>query len=375
MQNYRDTLELLNKTVPLSEKLRFAHGVLAHRYSFIDRIAVAIYDPKTDTLSTFLDSSDGEKPLTHYQAKLSDTASLKTMVGNGQPRVVNDLAIFIDNGKEHTKRIRGHGYQASYTMPMYLNSALFGFVFFNSQQTNPFNEEALHYLDIFGHLISLMVINELANLRTLLATIKTARDLTHQRDFETGAHLDRMAHYSRLIARGLADKFQLDDEYIEQLFLFAPLHDIGKIGIPDKILLKPGKLTPEEYEVMKTHAAKGRGIIDAMLSNFALESVHNVDVLRNIAAYHHEACDGSGYPEGLKGAEIPIEARIVAVADIFDALTSQRPYKQAWSNDEAFATLQGLAGSILDADCVRALTARRTEVEHIQAYFKEDRYG
>ena len=199
--------------------------------------------------------------------------------------------------------------------------------------------------------------------------------MTHHRDLETGAHLDRMAHYVRLIALELAERYGFDDEYIEHLFLFAPLHDIGKIGIPDNILLKQGKLTPEEYQVMKTHARKGREIIDAMLDNFGLEGLHNIDMLRNLAHYHHEAVDGSGYPEGLSGEQIPIEARIVAVADVFDALTSRRPYKEAWSNDKAFAGLRRLAGSGLDAECVEALASRRAEVEEVQARFRETFYA
>ena len=122
---------------------------------------------------------------------------------------------------------------------------------------------------------------------------------------------------------------------------------------------------------MKSHAAKGLEMIARIAENFGLEHVSGVEVLRTVAAAHHEAIDGSGYPSGLKGEKIPLEARIVAVADVFDALTSRRPYKEPWSNDEAFALLERLAAEKLDGECVTALVRNRKRVEDIQAHFRE----
>jgi HD-GYP domain-containing protein (c-di-GMP phosphodiesterase class II) len=371
MTDYQDSLSELNRNAPLSEKLKRIHAVLRRRFEFIDRIAAATYDAKTDSIKTYVHSSGDDVPLIWYETKLADAPSLREIADAAQPRVVNDLAIFAQGKSAHTQRIAKQGYGSSFTMPIYLNGIFLGFVFFNSYQKNVLDESVLADLDLFGHLVGEVVINELGAIRTLVATVQAARDISHYRDEETGAHLDRMSHYARLIARELAPKYGFSDEYIEHVFLFAPLHDVGKIGVPDSVLKNPGKLTEAEFDVMKTHTLKGRQIIDTMLRDFGLGSVQHIDVLRNIAQYHHETMDGTGYPQGLEGEAIPIEARIVAVADIFDALTNRRRYKAAWSNDEAFAMLQRLAGMKLDPDCVAALISKRAVVEEIQQRFHE----
>jgi HD-GYP domain-containing protein (c-di-GMP phosphodiesterase class II) len=372
MFDHPDVLAALNGKSPLPDKVESVHLLLKQRFDFIDRVAVAVYDKKTDLLKTFVHSSCGDQPLSQYGAKLADSFTLQEILKAGRPRVVNDLDVFQGAPAEHARRIAAQKYGASYSMPMYLNGEFFGFLFFNSYRKQVFDELVLSYLDMVGHLLSLLVINEMSSTRNLVATVKTAADIAQHRDFETGAHLDRMANYARLIARDVAKKHQLGDDLVEHIFLFSPLHDIGKIGIPDSILLKPAKLSDEEFNLMKTHALKGAEIIDRMLENFGLNELPHVETLRNIALLHHEALNGSGYPNGLVDEEIPIEAKIVAVADVFDALTSARPYKEAWSNDEAFALLREMAGSKFDHDCVAALIAARAEVEAVQRRFRED---
>ena len=181
------------------------------------------------------------------------------------------------------------------------------------------------------------------------------------RDPETGAHILRMAHYSELIARGL-DLPVADQELLLEA---APMHDIGKVGITDSILLKPGRLTPEEFEVMKLHASYGYEILKDS-SSLVLQAG------AAIALGHHEKYDGTGYPQGLQGEAIPIFSRIVAVADVFDALTSERPYKKAWTLEAAAAHIKAHAGSHFDPDCVRVFFEHWDEVLDIRQRFQDE---
>ncbi len=375
MKEHNDVLVELNKHNSLQEKLIATHKSISELFPFIARIAIAIYDPETGILKTYLHSSGNDNPLNHYQTLIDEAPSLKKMLDSGLPRVINNMLTFEGGNHVHTIRIGRQGYAASYTMPMFDNGIFFGFIFFNSNKKNVFLENVLRQVDIYGHLISLMVINELSSIRTLAAAVKTAGNISHIRDPETGSHLDRMSRYSRLIANTIATKYKLDDDYIEHVFMFSPLHDIGKIGIPDNILLKPDRLSDLEKSVMSTHAYVGRKMIDELLENFGLENIEHMDMLRNIAEFHHESVNGAGYPLGIKGDKIPLEARIVAVADVFDALTSTRPYKKAWSNKKAIQELNKLAGEKLDQECVEALIQNMEEVEQIQKQFNENIFG
>ena len=181
------------------------------------------------------------------------------------------------------------------------------------------------------------------------------------RDPETGAHILRMAHFSQLIARELG--LSEDDQNL--LLEAAPMHDIGKVGIADKILLKPGRLNEEEFEVMKQHAQFGYELLQGSSSKVLQTGAE-------IALGHHEKFDGTGYPQGLKGEQIPIFSRIVAVADVFDALTSERPYKKAWDIETAVEFLKQGAGTHFDPACVEAFLRCWDDVMEIRNRYQED---
>ena len=181
------------------------------------------------------------------------------------------------------------------------------------------------------------------------------------RDPETGAHILRMAHFSQIIARGMG--LSESDQYL--LLEAAPMHDIGKVGIADKILLKPGRLEPEEFEIMKRHATIGYELLQGSSSRVLQAGAE-------IARGHHEKFDGSGYPQGLKGEDIPIFSRIVAVADVFDALTSERPYKKAWDVEAAVDFLKAGSGSHFDPACVTAFLNAWDDVQRVRARYSEE---
>lgn len=190
--------------------------------------------------------------------------------------------------------------------------------------------------------LSLVHVQELK--RTRLQVIERLGRAAEYKDNETGLHVKRMSHYAKIIA--LAAGFS--PEWAEELLHAAPMHDIGKIGTPDAILLKPGKLTDAEMVIMRQHAVIGAEILGDCDSTL-------MQMASSVARYHHEKWDGSGYPFGLAGTEIPIEARIVALADVFDALTSVRPYKKAWSVEEALAFIKEQSGKHFDPALVPLL--------------------
>ncbi|HKK13733.1 MAG TPA: HD domain-containing phosphohydrolase [Gammaproteobacteria bacterium] len=180
------------------------------------------------------------------------------------------------------------------------------------------------------------------------------------RDEVTGNHVVRMAKFSRLIA----EKLGLPDEECSVIELAAPMHDIGKIGIPDHILSKPARLTEEEFGLMKTHTQIGYEILKDSPSKY-------LQMGAVIALGHHERVDGSGYPKGLRGEEIPLVARIVAVADAYDALTSERPYKTAWSVDAAVRTLNDARGTHFDPRCLDAFNSQLDQVLKVQYLLRD----
>ncbi|PJI97545.1 putative two-component system response regulator [Acidovorax sp. 69] len=206
------------------------------------------------------------------------------------------------------------------------------------------------------------------------ATIRAMASLAETRDNETGNHIRRTQHYMEALARHLQDhprfKDELTDASIETIFKSAPLHDIGKVGIPDRILLKPGKLTPEEFEIMKTHTTLGRDAIIAAESGTTQDNPF-FRYAKEIAYSHQEKWDGSGYPEALAGNNIPLSARLMAVADVYDALISERVYKPSYSHEQAVEIIRDGRGSHFDPDMVDAFLTLSEEFRNIAQRFAD----
>ena len=195
-----------------------------------------------------------------------------------------------------------------------------------------------------------------ASLETVIRLSRAAE----YKDEETGAHIRRLSHY----AAALAKKVELEEDMVEIILYAAPMHDIGKIGIPETILLKQGKLDPDEWEIMKQHTTIGAQILQGSKADF-------IRFAEIIAFTHHEKWDGSGYPQGLKGEEIPLIGRIVAVVDVFDALTTKRPYRDALPVEDSFSFIEERRGTHFDPDLVDAFISIKNEILSIKAQHKE----
>lgn len=364
--------ESLGAESSMNAHLSFLHDRLSVVAPFVERIAVALYDPETDALKTFINSTRSGYAIRGYEYPLSNSASLSSLVANRETRVIDDIPQALVDASAHSNYIVDEGYLSSFTVPLFHQGTFLGIAFFDARERNAFGPALQQELVLYAQLIAVALSSQLLAIKSIVGTVQVARDLTELRDIETGAHLERMARYAQLVAHNLVEPLNLTDEFVESVYLYAPLHDIGKIGVPDHVLLKPGRLNEAEWVEMKAHTTKGRRMIDMIVEDLGAESISRRDILTNVVELHHEQLDGSGYPHGLEGEQIPLEARIVAVADIFDALTSSRPYKVGWPVDDAVAELLKMSEQgKLDDDCVGALVGSIGQVREIRARHEE----
>jgi HD-GYP domain-containing protein (c-di-GMP phosphodiesterase class II) len=355
----------------LNERIAAIHREIRAHFPFVVRVAAALYDSATDEIKTFL-WSPSQTPLHGYSTRLAGATWLDSLRQTRQSRVIHDLSAIDLGSSIHGRRIREAGFKSSYTVPMFDDPAFLGFVFFDADRKRAFTPRVTHQLDLFVRIISLMVENMQQTANALVGSVHLLRQVSRFRDDETASHLSRMSYYSAMIARDVAAANGHDDEWVEHVRLFAPLHDVGKIGMPDAVLLKRGPLTPGELEIMKRHPASGEAILGGLVQELSLQQVPHVRALLDIARHHHECWDGSGYPDGLRGEDIPLEARIVKVADVFDALTSRRCYKPAWPVDKAASYLAELRGSLFDPACVDLFLARLPAAREVMTSFQEE---
>ena len=232
--------------------------------------------------------------------------------------------------------------------------------------TKPFEPDEL--------LVRLQSAERIFSLETRDVAIFAMAKLAESRDTDTGAHLERVQNYSRVLAQQLPamGKFtdEIDGEFIRLVYGTSPLHDIGKVGIPDSVLLKPGRLSEREFQIMQTHTTIGAETLDAAMRRFP--NTPYLRMARDIAATHHERWDGTGYPAKLSGTAIPLAGRIVALADVYDALTSRRVYKDAFAHDIAKAIIVKESNTHFDPDIVEAFLAAESAVISIREQFTAD---
>ncbi len=338
----------------------------------IDRIGICFYDSINKTLIAESGFSKYSNILLGPGFSIqAEKSSLLSIIKTKRGRITNDLEAAYKHKPQSKplELITREGLKSNMSIPLLINNEVFGILFFSSTYKNHFTKDHLRQAS--------KIVNEISGFfnRSYLLKMVFSRftysfsALVNERDYETGGHLDRMTNYSTLIADKLREKELPSHEIRRNMILdiqrYAALHDIGKVAIPDHILKKPGKFDEDEWEIMKTHVTVGQNIFKDLRTELQMFNKDFFKVAENIIAYHHERWDGTGYPHGLKAFEIPLEARIVALGDVFDALTSKRVYKKAFTIDEALKIIQESKGTHFDPVLVDILMENLDSILHI----------
>lgn len=302
--------------------------------------------------------------------------SLYDLIESRKPMINNDLE------EEFRKRPKSsslyllaqEGIKSNLILPLTMGNAVFGFLFLSSREKDFFNLNHLHLAEKIVYEIK-GLLNRTYFTKVVFSKITSGfSELVEKKDNETGEHILRMVNYSTLLAYKLIEKnhpdYQIQERMVLEIERNAAVHDIGKVGIPDSILKKPGKLTDEEWEIMRTHPIIGGDIFKSIREGLKTFDPELYKVSEDITRYHHEKWNGEGYPHGLKGHEIPLVARIVAVADVFDAISSKRIYKEAFEVEESFQILKNMSGVNLDPYLVEIFIENKSEVLKIYEKYK-----
>ncbi len=302
--------------------------------------------------------------------------SLYDLIESRKPMINNDLE------EEFKKRPKSSSLyllaqeeiKSNLILPLTMGNAVFGFLFLSSREKDFFNLNHLHLAEKIVYEIK-GLLNRTYFTKVVFSKITSGfSELVEKKDNETGEHILRMVNYSTLLAYKLIEKnhpdYQIQERMVLEIERNAAVHDIGKVGIPDSILKKPGKLTDEEWEIMRTHPIIGGDIFKSIREGLKAFDPELYKVSEDITRYHHEKWNGEGYPHGLKGHEIPLVARIVAVADVFDAISSKRIYKEAFEVEESFQILKNMSGVNLDPYLVEIFIENKSEVLKIYEKYK-----
>lgn len=242
------------------------------------------------------------------------------------------------------------------------NAVIHGYLIIDTERGKPADAACLLQLRTWAPILASLLGHSIQATANLVNAVSFSNEFIHARDQITGEHQLRMSAFLHVLATEMHDAHGFVPGFAEEVAIFGALHDIGKVGVPDYVLMKPGRFEASEWEVMKSHVEKGGTLVRHMIDELQLHDAPGVATLRAGVECHHEHLDGSGYPNGLYRDEIPLVARMVTTADIFDALTHYRPYKRPWRVDDAYEHLSSLAGHKLDRDCVAAMKSARQRI-------------
>ena len=330
----------------------------------LDRIGIAFVDySKRKFIAEFgVANFDNIRLGPGFEVNFSKT-SLTTTLYSKESFITEDLeeAFSSKPYSASLKLLRMEGIMSNMVVPLVMGDAVFGMVFFSSVKKKHFTEDHLRLAEKIIYEIS-GLLNRAYFTKVVFSRITNSfAELVDKKDNETGDHIMRMVRYSVIIAEGLSVRkipgYEVNRKFVLEIERNASAHDIGKVGIPDEILKKPGKLTPEEWRIMKTHAEAGADVFKSLRDGLSVFDADFYKFAEEIARYHHERWDGSGYPEGLVGSGIPLSARIVAVADVFDALTSKRTYKAPFSFEASVEMIKEASDTHFDPVIVECFIA------------------
>lgn len=364
----------INEFVDFHEVIEFVYNNFA-RFIPYNRIGVAVITEHGSKVRAVELMTDGKVELGSNYVIDMDETSLGSLAKSKNVRIINDLEHYYKKRptSDSTNKILEEGIQSSLTAPLCVGDECIGFLFFSSTQKDVYNQSHVGFLKLVADHLAISIQKSFRHEDLILSTINGFATLVESRDPDTGDHVDRMKSYCDLVAKLAFEDGRFKDIINEKILFtisrYSALHDIGKIAIPDAILLKNGKLTKDEFDIIKTHPVIGAEILEEMGSSS--NRIGN-DIFREaieIVKYHHEKYDGKGYPEGLQGKNIPIVARIVAIGDVLDALTSKRVYKDKMGFEESFAILVDGKGKHFDPDLIEIVLDNKEKFYNMYTTF------
>lgn len=368
-------IQTLHSKASLNEILEFMFRSF-REYLPYSRIGIAVLNEDKEFINNRKVISD--EPLLHrdYEVPLNQTP-LDSVIKTGLPVIISNLEVYQDKnpGSIWAKQMLEEGIRSSLSLPLKIRGESVGVIFFSHKDRNAYSEDHLEFLRFLSAHISVVFEKSFLMRELALTTVMGLANLAEKRDLETGQHINRLKYYSRALAIELASnsiyREQIDEEFIQDIHDFSPLHDIGKVGISDAILRKPGKLTPQEFEEMKRHTVIGAEILEAIEENLRGKGFTFFKMGIEIVYDHQEKFDGSGYPRGLKRETIPLSARIVSVCDVFDACSLKRVYREAYSFEESYQIVLEGTGNHFDPVIVAAFKNIRNKIEKIHNRFRD----
>ncbi|MEZ8286521.1 metal-dependent phosphohydrolase [Vibrio splendidus] len=343
-------------------------------YPILSRLSVVLCNENRASNYFVSDTLCQKAEYRHIEQELTPESALSRMAESLDTRIINDLTTI--SSTKQISHLLNLGHQSSYTTPIHHQESNLGFVFINASSTGFFANQIIQCdIAYLTQVISSLFVQWFERQRHFQSSLAIALNMGHARDPETKEHLIRMGKYSEQIARTLSHtKREITHQFIHRIRLYAPFHDIGKYRIPDKVLFSSARFNEEERNIMNNHTLYGEEMIDDVvaLSHHSSMCSEEIQFIKNIVRHHHEYFDGSGLPDALSNAEIPLEARIVTLADVFDALMSKRAYKHAWSLDEVMEYIEVQNGSMFDPECVEALKQNLDGFMAIREQYNDD---